>query len=140
MAENPRVYFAVNPSSTKVSSTRDLERQSVVRTRLILQDIYQVLDAKQARSDLKSWCQWVKDKAEKADHQLLEPMVRVARMVERHLQGILGHWKKGLTTAFLEGLNSLFSSTKRKARDYRNTKNLLTMLYFVAGKLRIPCY
>ena len=40
----------------------------------------------------------------------------------------------------LEGLNSLFSATKRKARGYRTTKNLLAMLYFVAGKLRIPCY
>ena len=60
--------------------------------------------------------------------------------VERHLKGILAHWKEGLTTAFLEGLNSLFSATKRKARGYRTTKNLLAMLYFVAGKLQIPCY
>lgn len=67
-------------------------------------------------------------------------MVRVAAMVERHIEGILGHWKEGLTTAYLEGLNSLFSATKRKARGYRSTKNLLAMLYFVAGKLTIPCY
>ncbi len=40
----------------------------------------------------------------------------------------------------LEGSNSLFSATKRKARGYRTTKNLLTMLYFVAGKLKVPCY
>lgn len=108
--------------------------------RLTLQDIYQGIDAKQARKDLETWCQWVKQKAEQKGHELLEPMVRVAKMVERHLEGILGHWKQGLTTAFLEGLNSLFSATKRKARGYRTTKNLLAMLYFVAGKLRIPCY
>jgi len=108
--------------------------------RLVLQDIYQGNDAQKARQDFKSWCQWVKEKAQKEGHQLLEPMVRVARMIERHLQGILGHWKAGLTTAFLEGLNSLFSATKRKARGYRTTKNLLTMLYFVAGKLPIPCH
>jgi hypothetical protein len=35
-------------------------------------------------------------------------------------------------------LNSLFSATKRKARGYKSTRNLITMLYFVAGKLRIP--
>src|SRR5512140_2100238 len=108
--------------------------------RLTLQDIYQGVDAKQARKDLAAWCRWVKEKAEKKGHELLEPMVRVANMVERHVEGILGHWKEGLTTAFLEGLNSLFSATKRKARGYRTTKNLLAMLYFVAGKLRIPCY
>jgi transposase len=108
--------------------------------RLILQDIYQVHSPKQARKDLECWCQWVKEKAAGKGHELLEPMVRVARMVERHIEGILGHWKQGLTTAYLEGLNSLFSATKRKARGYRTTKNLLAMLYFVAGKLRIPCY
>ena len=43
-------------------------------------------------------------------------------------------------TLTLEGLNSLFSATKGKARGYRTTKNLLAMLYFVAGKLTIPCY
>ena len=41
--------------------------------------------------------------------------------VERHLEGILDHWKEGLTTAFLEGLNSLFSATKRKARGYQRS-------------------
>ena len=72
--------------------------------RLVLQDIYQGNDAQKARQDFKSWCQWVKEKAQKEGHQLLEQMVRVARMIERHSRkGILGHWKAGLTTAFLEG-------------------------------------
>ena len=45
--------------------------------RLILQDIYnETTDTKQARKDLKAWCNWVKEKAEQAGHKLLEPMVR----------------------------------------------------------------
>jgi len=108
--------------------------------RMILQDLYQLRDVRQARRDFQIWCQWVKDTAAKEGHRLLQPMVKVAEMVERHLEGILGHWKEGLTTAYLEGLNSLFSATKRKARGYRTTRNLLAMLYFVAGKLRIPCH
>jgi transposase len=108
--------------------------------RLILQDLYQLRDVRQARRDFQIWCDWVKETAAKQGHELLQPMVKVAEMVERHLEGILGHWKDGLTTAYLEGLNSLFSATKRKARGYRTTKNLLAMLYFVAGKLRVPCY
>jgi hypothetical protein len=47
---------------------------------------------------------------------------------------------QGLTTAFLEGLNSLFSATKRKARGYRPTEYQTATLYFVAGKLEIPYY
>jgi transposase len=42
-----------------------------------------------------------------------------------------------ITNAFMEGLNSVFSAVKRKARGYRSNKNLIIMLYFVAGKLAI---
>lgn len=65
-------------------------------------------------------------------------MLTLAKMIEYHLEGILGHWKWGLTNAFMEGLNSVFSATKRKARGYRSSPYLITMLYFVAGKLRLP--
>jgi transposase len=43
-----------------------------------------------------------------------------------------------VTNAFMEGLNSVFSATKRKARGYRSTTHFITMLYFIAGKLRLP--
>jgi len=140
--------FRKNPESHTERETERLAQMDwkhlmtvlAYQMRLILQGIYQVADVEQARKDLESWCHWVKEKAQKKGHDLLEPMAGVARMVERHMKGILGHWKEGLTTGYLEGLNSLFSATKRKARGYRTTKNLLAMLYFVAGKLRIPCY
>jgi transposase len=140
--------FRKNPESHTERESQRLEGMDwkhlrtvlAYQMRLILQDIYQVRSAKQARQDFEAWCRWVKDKAAQKGHELLQPMVRVAMMVERHIEGILGHWEEGLTTAFLEGLNSLFSATKRKARGYRTTKNLLAMLYFVAGKLTIPCY
>jgi hypothetical protein len=38
----------------------------------------------------------------------------------------------------LEALNSVFSAVKRKARGFRSTDNLIAMLYFTAGKLKIP--
>jgi len=107
--------------------------------RLVFQGIYKLGCAKLAREKFQDWCEWVEQAAAEAG-KVLEPMKKAAAMVREHLKGILGHWKEGLTTAFLEGLNSLFSATKRKARGYRTTKNLLAMLYFVAGKLRVPCY
>ncbi len=65
---------------------------------------------------------------------------KAADMVERHLEGILAHWQQGLTTAFMEGLDSLFSAVKRRARGYRSPEYQTAMLYFVAGKLEIPDY
>ena len=138
--KNPQTHTEREVERLNQMDWKHLMTVLAYQMRLILQDIYQVPDAEQARADLKAWCHWVKQKAQEKGHELLEPMVRVARMIQRHLKGILGHWIEGLTTAFLEGLNSLFSATKRKARGYRTTRNLLAMLYFVAGKLRVPCY
>jgi len=108
--------------------------------RVELQRAYAVATASQARQRFRAWCDWVCAEAEALTTGLLEPMRKAAEMVERHLEGILGHWKEGLTTAFLEGLNSLFSATKRKARGYRSTEYQTAMLYFVAAKLEIPYY
>lgn len=108
--------------------------------RLAFQKAYTAETAVKARREFEDWCQWVRMEAEGMTNGLLEPMRKAAEMVERHMEGILGHWKAGLTTAFLEGLNSLFSATKRKARGYRSTEYQIAMLYFVAGKLEVPYY
>jgi transposase len=60
-------------------------------------------------------------------------------MVEGHLEGILAHWIRGLTNAFMEGFNSLFSVVKRKARGYRLVEYMTVKIYFTAGKLTLPC-
>lgn len=106
--------------------------------RLVLQGIYQSKSEGQARKKFEAWSQWVKKESAKAGNELLQPMEKAAQMITNHLEGILGHWKEKLTTAFMEGLNSLFSATKRKARGYKTTEYMITMLYFVAGKLKIP--
>jgi transposase len=108
--------------------------------RLELQKAYAAGTVRQARNRFANWCRWVRTEAAALPSGLLEPMRKAATMVERHLGGILGHWQHGLTTAFLEGLNSLFSATKRKARGYRSSEYQTAMLYFIAGKLEIPYY
>lgn len=105
--------------------------------RLNLQRVYRCRTAETAQRQLEDWIHWVRAKAEKLG-PLLDPMVRVAKSIEQHTKGILAHWQQGLTTAYLEGLNSVFSAVKRKARGYRSTVYMITVLYFVAGKLNIP--
>jgi transposase len=107
--------------------------------RLVLQGIYERKDAEEARKLFRNWCVWVQAMRGQTG-ELLEPMARVARMIEGHLEGILAHWTRGLTTAFMEGLNSLFSVVKRKARGYWTVEYMTATLYFVAGKLTLPCY
>ena len=110
--------------------------------RLVLQGIYQwkaAEEAEEARKLFRNGCDWVSAMRGQTG-QLLEPMARAARVVEGHLEGILAHWTRGLTTAFMEGLNSLFSAVKRKARGYRAVEYTTAMLYFIAGKIALPCY
>ena len=84
------------------------------------------------------WCRWVRWVARFYKANLMSSMGRLAKTVEKHLAGILAHWKSGVTNAFMEALSSVFSGTKRRARGYRSTPHLITMLYLVAGKLRLP--
>lgn len=117
---------------------KNLATAKAYQMRLVLQDIYRSAEATTARHRFKVWCRWVRWVARCYKANLLASMVKLAQMVENHLAGILAHWKWGVTNAFMEGLNSVFSGTKRKARGYRSTTHLITMLYFVAGKLRLP--
>ena len=117
---------------------KSLHTAKAYQMRLVLQDIYQSPTATVAGHRFRVWCRWVRWVARKQPQNILRPMVQVAEMVEKHLAGILAHWKWGVTNAFMEGLNSVFSATKRKARGYRSTTHMITMLYFVAGKLRFP--
>lgn len=106
--------------------------------RLILQAIYAIADATLARRKLRAWCRWVRWVAGKHAPALFAAMVKTAKMIERHLEGIMAHWLRRTTNAFLEGLSSVFSAVKRKARGFRSTENLITMLYFTAGHLDLP--
>lgn len=118
--------------------TKNLITAKSYQMKLVLQDIYREPTAQRARHGFKVWCRWVRWAARHTTFNTLRAMVGVANMIETHLRGILAHWKSGLTNAFMEGLNSVFQATKRKARGYRTTQYLTAMLYFTAGKLRLP--
>ncbi|HEU4345300.1 MAG TPA: ISL3 family transposase [Candidatus Binatia bacterium] len=108
--------------------------------RLELRDIYQhTIKPERARDRLERWVKWVRRKCERFG-AALAPLAKVANTVEQHLEGILAHWSGWLSTAFLEGLNSVFSAVKRKARGYRSSEYMIAILYFVAGKLAIPSF
>lgn len=138
--KNPEAWSAADEQRWEQLKDKPLVTGLAYAMRLELQKAYRAGTREEARRRFQSWCCWVREEASALKSGLLEPMRKAAEMVERHLEGILGHWKQGLTTAFLEGLNSLFSATKRKARGYRSTEHQIAMLYFIAGKLEIPFY
>jgi len=141
-----RWVWLKNPQNLTTKEQKRLDRvdqqnrctAKAYQMRLTLQDIYLLNDVNVAKRKLRAWCRWVHAVARRHVSLMFAHMVKCANMIEVHLNGILAHWKHRLTNGFMEGLNSVFSAVKRKARGYRSPRYLIAMLYFVAGKLRLP--
>ncbi len=76
---------------------------------------------------LTDWHEWV-SKSE------LAPMLKVAKTIKNHWDGIV-QWKKSqINNGILEGLNSVIQAAKRKARGYK-LEHFKTMVYLITGGL-----
>jgi len=65
----------------------------------------------------------------------VEPMKRVAQMIRDHFEGIVSWAQTRQTNGFLEALNGLFQSAKRRARGYGRFSTIRTVIFLIAGKL-----
>jgi transposase len=83
-----------------------------------------------AAAFLKDWYYW-------ATHSRLAPMIKLARTIREHEAGVLRWFQSRVNNGILEGINSLIQAAKAKARGYRSVRNLITMVYLIAGRLDI---
>ena len=95
--------------------------------RLTFQEFYNQ-SPEDAEVFLKKWYFW-------ATHSRLKPIRQAAYTVRNHWEGVLNWHKSKINNGLLEGINSLIQAAKAKARGYRSTRNLITMIYMIAGKL-----
>jgi transposase len=76
----------------------------------------------------KDWYSW-------AVRSQLKPVIKVAKMLKKHLKGLLTYFEYPITNAVSEGLNSKIQSIKAAARGFRNFANYRTRILFTCGKL-----
>jgi len=140
--------FRKNPESLTPGQTEELSNLDLKHlatgvaylVRLELRDIYQTARThEKARYRLENWLNWAQAKCDRWG-SALAPLAKAVTTIRKNLDGVLNHWLGELSTAFMEGLNSVFSAVKRKARGYRSSEYMTAMLYFVAGKLPLPQY
>jgi transposase len=89
------------------------------------------------------WSYWYRAWAERhwrrwyfwATHSRLEPVVKVAKMVHRHLDNVLTYFKHRVTNAVSEGLNSKIQTVKQMACGFRNAEHFKIAIYFHCGGL-----
>lgn len=83
-----------------------------------------------AREHLKavmSWCA----------RSRMEPFVKLARSLRKHMEGILGYYRHYTTSAAIEAVNGLLQLARRRARGYRRFENFRAIAYWIAGGLKI---
>jgi len=94
----------------------------------VFQDIFACESIDEAEPMLKSWYFW-------ATHSRIGPMIKAAKTIKRHWSGVLRWFVSRISNGALEAINSLIQSAKAKARGFRNSNYLITMVYLIAGKL-----
>jgi transposase len=67
----------------------------------------------------------------------LAPIVKVAAIPKRHLEGVLAYITHRITNAMSEGFNSCIQSIKSAARGFRNLENDRTRILFFFGRLEL---
>jgi transposase len=72
-----------------------------------------------------------------ASRSRLEPVKKVAAMLQRRLENVVTYCKHFVTNAVVEGLNSKIMSIKRRAGGFRNPENFKTAIYFHCGGLSL---
>jgi transposase len=83
-----------------------------------------------AQRFFKEWYGW-------ATRSRLEPVKKVAAMIQRRLENVTTYCKHFVTNAVAEGLNSKIMSIKRRAGGFRNSANFKTAIYFHCGGLSL---
>lgn len=86
--------------------------------------------AKRGRA-VKEWCAWIA----KAMRSRLEPVKKVARMIRKHLWGIVNATVLRTTNAGSESINSKVQRVKREACGFRNRTRFKNAILFHCGGL-----
>jgi transposase len=125
---NPANLSARQRATLEGLPTRHLKTARAYQIRLAFQDLYNQPSVQDGAEFLKKWYFW-------ATHSKLDPVIDAARTVKRHWNGILRWFDSKIANGLIEGINSVVQAAKAKARGYRTTRNLIAMVYLIAGKL-----
>ena len=104
-----------------------LKSMRAIRIREAFQQIYVADSIDEFKNLLSSWYCW-------ATHSQLPPIIKAARTIKKHWQGVV-RWKESqVNNGILKGLNSFLQAAKRKARGFKKP-HFKTIAYLITGKL-----
>ena len=113
--------------TSRRSPSRGVEIATAYSWKLAFEAFYEQ-PAEEAEGYLERWYRG-------AVRSRLEPIKAFAYTVDDHWDGVIRWHATRISNGVLEGINSLVQAAKRRARGYRSTRNLIAMIYLIAGKL-----
>jgi transposase len=135
--KNTRYIFLKNPENLTNNQNKQLEEIKLKNQNLKTMRAYQIRlnfqdfwnqPPELAETYLKKWYYW-------ATHSRIEPIKEAAYTIKRHWKGVLKWFQSQINNGILEGINSMIQAAKARARGYRNSDYLITMIYLLNGKL-----
>lgn len=95
-----------------------------------LREVYRLKPApEQAHHLLDRWISW-------ARRSRLAPFKRLGATLRQHRQGILEHFRSGLSNAAVEAMNAQIQAAKARAKGYATDGNLIAIAYLLCAKLK----
>jgi len=93
-----------------------------------LRDLWRCRTRQEADIQWRWWYGW-------ATRARLAPVLKVARMIKRHLPNVLTYFRHRITNAMSEGIAGKIQALKKAANGFRNRENFKTAIYFHCGGL-----
>lgn len=124
--ENLTVNQQLKLDEIKLSGL-NLKTMKALNIREAFQQIYNAQSPVIFRKLLKKWYFW-------ATHCRIEHIIEAAHTIKRHWNGVINWIDYKISNGILEGFNSIFQAAKTKARGYKKTNTIKTVIYILTGK------
>lgn len=114
----------------------DAAQRAAVRTarawgiKELFRDFWSYTSPRWAQKFFDRWYAW-------AIRSRLDPIKRVARMLKKHIEGLLAYFRHQITNAKSEGFNSRVQAIKSAAKGFRSFENYRIRILFYCGKLNL---
>ena len=133
--KNEANLTAKQKAKREALSSLNLKSMRALHIRENFQEIYKTTTCEEFVTYLKQWYFW-------ATHSRLKPIIKAAKTIKNHWDGIV-RWKTSqINNGILEGLNSVIQAAKRKARGYK-FQHFKVIAYLLTAKLNLsainPC-
>jgi len=124
-----------NLSEEKSASFEELKHKKLKTARAwaireLFRDFWEQPSESAARSFFEKWHSWV-------SRCRLKPIIKVGRMLKRHLEHIVTWFEHPISNATAEGFNSRIQAIKAAARGFSNFNNYRTRILFFCGRLQL---